>query len=414
MRLPTSEEIQSAQALIYQYMPPTPQYCWPLVNERLGAEAWIKHENYTPVGAFKLRGALVYLEWLKRAQPDVGGVVAATRGNHGQGVATAARLLGLKTVIVVPWGNSADKNRAMKAQGAELVEFGEDFQESLEFARTVARDRGLTMVDSFHERLVWGTATYAMEFFQGAPALEVVYVPIGLGSSICGVAAARNALGLSAEIVGVVAAEAPAYALSFREHRAVEAPARTAIADGLACRVPHPGALEVIWNNAARVLEVSDEEIMNAMRIYFEDAHSVAEGAGAAALAGALKEKDNLHGKRVGLCSPAATSTARPMLLCWAGWEGVAPGFGRIQSDRSRSPRHCAKAGGENETHSQGVSLRSRRLRVRLAAAGDGFAERLRLREIKRPRPSFESWGVLLPHRSDAGVHCRPKEYVGW
>lgn len=301
MQLPSSDEIQGAQGLIYRYMPPTPQYSWPLLNERLGAEAWIKHENHTPVGAFKLRGALVYLEWLKKAQPQAQGVVAATRGNHGQGVATAARLLGLKGVVVVPRGNSADKNRAMKAQGAELVESGKDFQEALEFARTVAAERGLTMIDSFHERLVWGTATYAMEFFQGAPALDTVYVPIGLGSSICGVAAARQALGLPTEIVGVVAAEAPAYALSFRQGKAVEAPARTAIADGLACRIPQPVASETIRENVARILEMSEEEIMNAMRIYFEDMHNVAEGAGAAALAGALQEKNILRRKRVGI-----------------------------------------------------------------------------------------------------------------
>lgn len=301
MQLPASAEIQDAQKVIYRYMQPTPQYSWPLLNEHLGAEAWIKHENHTPVGAFKLRGALVYLEWLKTTQPQVQGIVAATRGNHGQGVATAARLLGLNALIVVPQGNSADKNRAMMAQGAELIEYGEDFQESLEFARTLAHERRLAMIDSFHERLVWGTATYAMEFFQGAPALDVVYVPIGLGSSICGVAAARNALGLSTAIVGVVAAGAPAYALSFRERKLIEAPARTAIADGLACRVPHPEALQAIFANAARILRVSDAQIMNAMRIYFDDAHTVAEGAGAAALAGALQEKNSLNGNRVGV-----------------------------------------------------------------------------------------------------------------
>lgn len=301
MPLPSSSEIQAARTMIYRYMPPTPQYSWPLLNERLGTEAWIKHENHTQVGAFKLRGVLVYLEWLKENQPHSQGVVAATRGNHGQGVATAARLLELKALIVVPLGNSVDKNRAMKAQGAELVEFGDDFQESLEFARTLALERGLTMVDSFHERLVWGTATYGMELFEGAPSLDAVYVPIGLGSSICGVAAARNALGLSTEIIGVVAAAAPAYALSFQQKRAVEAPARTAIADGLACRTPHPEALEAIWKNAARVIEVSDEQIRSAMRIYFEDTHNVAEGAGAAALAGALLENAHFRGKRVGV-----------------------------------------------------------------------------------------------------------------
>ncbi len=301
MPLPFLEEIRAAQTLIYRHMQPTPQLSWPLLNERLGAAAWIKHENHTPVGAFKLRGALVYLDWIKQTQPHVHGVVAATRGNHGQGVATAARLLGMKAVIVVPRGNSADKNRAMKAQGAELLEFGEDFQESLEFARAVAMERGLTMIDSFHERLVWGTATFALELFQGAPPLDVVYVPIGLGSSICGVAAARRALGLQVEIVGVVAAAAPAYALSFREHRPVEAPARTAIADGLACRIPNPQALELIWENVARILTVSDEEIIGTMRIYYEDTHNVAEGAGAAALAGALQESDLLRRKQVGI-----------------------------------------------------------------------------------------------------------------
>ena len=193
-------------------MQPTPQYTWPLLNQRLGTEAWVKHENHTAGGAFKMRGALVYLEWLHTTRPDVRGVIAATRGNHGQGVAMAARLMGLEAVIVVPHGNSKEKNRAMAAQGAELVEHGHDFQESLEFARELAKERGLAverglaMVDSFHERLVMGTASYALEFFEGTPEMARVYVPIGLGSSICGVCAARNALGLKTEVVGVVAA----------------------------------------------------------------------------------------------------------------------------------------------------------------------------------------------------------------
>jgi threonine dehydratase len=202
MPLPSLAEIRDAQTVVYRHMPPTPQYSWPLINERLSAgsrlrvEAWIKHENHTPVGAFKLRGALVYGYWLKQTHPDLTGVVAATRGNHGQGVGMAARLLGLKAVIVVPHGNSKEKNLAMLAQGAELVEHGHDFQESLEYAQTVAEERGFVMVDSFHERLVMGTSTYAIELFEAAPPLDTVYVPIGLGSSICGVSAARNALGL--------------------------------------------------------------------------------------------------------------------------------------------------------------------------------------------------------------------------
>ena len=301
MILPTLAQIREAQTVVYRHMPPTPQYSWPLINDRLRAEAWIKHENHTPVGAFKLRGALVYMDWLKQTQPDIKGVVAATRGNHGQGVGMAARLAGLRAVIVVPHGNSKDKNRAMLAQGVDLVENGRDFQESLEFARRLAQDLGFAMVDSFHERLVMGTATYALEFFEGAPALDTVYVPIGLGSSICGVSAARNALGLKTEIVGVVAAGSPSYALSFQQHKVVEAPAQTDIADGLACRTPNSQAMEVIWDNVARIVEVTDEEIAAAMRAIYEDTHNLAEGAGAAGLAGALKEKDLLAGKRIGI-----------------------------------------------------------------------------------------------------------------
>ena len=301
MMLPSLDQIREAQTLIYRYMPPTPQYTWPLINQRLGAEAWIKHENHTPVGAFKLRSALVLVTWLKQMQPSLTGVVAATRGNFGQGVAMAARLLGLKAVIVVPHGNSVEKNRATIAQGAELVEHGQDFQASLEFARELARERSLAMIESFHERLAWGTGAYALELFQAAPLLDRIYVPIGMGSSICGVAAARNALQLRTEIVGVTSAACPAYALSFRERKLVEAPARTRIADGMACRTPNLQALEVIWDNVSRIVEVSDEEIAEAMAIYYRDTHNVAEGAGAASLAAALKEKLALVGKRVGI-----------------------------------------------------------------------------------------------------------------
>jgi threonine dehydratase len=301
MNLPSLDQIREAQSVVYRSMPPTPQYTWPLVNQRLRAEAWIKHENHTPVGAFKLRGALVYMDWLKQSQPALQGVVAATRGNHGQGVGMAARLAGLRAIIVVPHGNSKEKNRAMIAQGAELVEHGQDFQESLEFASSLATDLGFTMVDSFHERLVMGTATYALEFFQGAPPLDIVYVPIGLGSSISGIAAARNALGLKTEIVGVVAAASPSYSLSFQQRQVVEAPSKTAIADGLACRTPNPQAMEVIWANVARILEVTDDEIAEAMRAIYEDTHNLAEGAAAAAFAGALQEKDQHSGKRIGI-----------------------------------------------------------------------------------------------------------------
>lgn len=301
MQLPSLDEIRAAQSIVYRFMPATPQFTWPLVNERLGCEVWIKHENHTPVGAFKVRGALLYLAWLKECRPDLKGVAAATRGNHGQGVGLAARLFGVKAVIVVPHGNSVEKNRAMAAQGVELIEHGHDFQAALEFARTLAEERGLAFVESFHERLVLGTATYALEFFEGAPALEQVYVPIGLGSSISGVAAARNALALKTEIVGAVAAQSPSYARSFAAKRVVEAAAETVIADGLACRRPNELALEAILENVARIAKVTEEEIKNAMRVLYEDTHNLAEGAGAAALAAALSERDALCGKRIGV-----------------------------------------------------------------------------------------------------------------
>jgi threonine dehydratase len=300
MILPSLDQIHDAQMLLRRFMLPTPQYTWPLLNKRLGTEAWVKHENHTAVGAFKMRGALVYLDWLRATRPEVRGVIAATRGNHGQGVAMGARLMGLSATIVVPHGNSKEKNRAMAAQGAELVEHGHDFQEALEFARHLAEVRGLAMVDSFHERLVTGTGSYALEFLEGAPEMARVYVPIGLGSSICGTCAARNALGLKTEVVGVVAAESPSYALSFAQKQVVEAQSKTRIADGLACRVPNASAMEAIWENVARIVEVSDDQIEEAMRILYEDTHNVAEGAGAAGLAGAMLEAQQ-PGQRIGV-----------------------------------------------------------------------------------------------------------------
>jgi threonine dehydratase len=305
MQLPTLAETEAAQSVVYSAMPPTPQYSWPLLNQRLGAQAFVKHENHSPVGAFKLRGALIYAKWLKETRPGVQTLVAASRGNFGQGVAMAARLLGFKAIIVVPRGNSRETNAAIRAQGPELIERGDDFQASLEYARELASQPAHAgahaFIESFHPRLVMGTATYALEFFRGTPHLDTVYVPIGLGSSICGVSAVRNALNLTTEIVGVVAASSPAYSLSFREHRIVEHISQTQIADGLACRLPNADALEVIWANVARIVEVSDPEIAFAMRACYQDTHNLSEGAAAAALAGALQEKDHLAGKNIGI-----------------------------------------------------------------------------------------------------------------
>lgn len=301
MMLPSLARIREAQTSVYRFMPPTPQYSWPLVNQRLGCEAWLKHENHTPVGAFKIRGALLFMDSLLQAQPDLKGVVAATRGNHGQGVATAAHLNGVKCIIVVPHGNSLEKNQAMIAQGADLVEHGQDFQESLEFAQSLAAERGFLMIPSFHETLVLGTATYAVELFEGAPVMDIVYVPVGLGSSISGVSAARNALGLKTEIVGVVASKSPSYSLSFSRRQVTEAPAATVLADGLACRKPNPNAMEIIWQNVSRIIEVTDEEIACSMRALYHDTHNVAEGAAASSMAAAMRETETNRGKRIGI-----------------------------------------------------------------------------------------------------------------
>ena len=300
MDLPSLEELRRATALVRTVMPPTPTYTWPLLNARAGAEVWVKHENHSPVGAFKLRGAMVYIDSLAREQPGLTGVVAATRGNHGQGVALAARRSGMTAVIVVPHGNSREKNRAMRALGAELIEHGKDFQEALEYASQLAAERGLHKVQSFHRDLVIGTGTYAVEMFEAAPELDTVFVPVGLGSSICGVTAARLALGLKTKIVGVVASASPSYALSYAAGKVIPHEAGTKIADGLACRLPVVEALEVMLEHVDRFVEVSEDEIRSAMRVVYEDTHNIAEGAAAASIAALLKDRDRIAGRRVG------------------------------------------------------------------------------------------------------------------
>jgi threonine dehydratase len=299
--LPSQADLENAASLVHAVMPPTPQYCWPLLCQRAGTEVWVKHENHTPLGAFKVRGGIAYVGHLKRGVSGVKGVIAATRGNHGQSVAFAARRAGLDAVIVVPKGNSVEKNAAMRALGGELIEHGHDFQAAYEFAQGLARERGLHFFPSFHPVLVTGVGTYGLEFLRGTPALDTVYVPIGLGSGICGVMAARDALGLKTKVVGVVAENAPTYALSFAQGKPVPTNAADTMADGMACRVPNAEALEAILRGVERVVEVGDDAIKAAMRAYFADTHNVAEGAGAASLAALLKERDRMAGKRVGL-----------------------------------------------------------------------------------------------------------------
>ncbi|HTV46761.1 MAG TPA: threonine dehydratase, partial [Stellaceae bacterium] len=282
-----------------QVMPPTPQYCWPLLARRVGTELWVKHENHTPIGAFKLRGGLVYLDHVRRSEPWARGVVTATRGNHGQSIAFAAQRLGLAATIVVPHGNSVEKNRAMAAFGARLIEEGHDFQAAYEYAAGLAERENLHLVRTYNPLVVRGVASYALELFGAVADLDIIYVPIGQGSGISGVIAARDALGLKTEIVGVAAAEAPCYALSFKAGMPVSTNSADTIADGLAVRVPDAAAVEVIRRGAADVVTVTEAELRSAMRAMFTGTHNIAEGAGAAGLAAALQQRSRLAGKRV-------------------------------------------------------------------------------------------------------------------
>jgi threonine dehydratase len=301
MPLFTLEELAAATATVRSYVPPTPAYTWPLLAERVGATVIVKHENHTPTGSFKARGGLVYVDALCRADRGLKGLVTATRGNHGQSVALAAARNGVPVVIVVPEGNSREKNAAMQAFGGELVTGGKDFDESRTVAAQIQNERGYHYVPSFHRDLVKGVATYALELFKSFDDLDVVYVPVGMGSGICGLITVRDLLGLKTEIVGVVAERAQAFALSFAAGRPVPTNSAQTFADGIACRDPQAEAFAIIKTGAARVVTVSEDEIAEAIRIYYTTTHNLAEGAGAAPLAALLKEKARYAGKRAGL-----------------------------------------------------------------------------------------------------------------
>jgi threonine dehydratase len=282
-------------------MPATAQYAWPLLQELTGCEVWVKHENHTPIGAFKVRGGITYIDWLKRTHPDVSGIVTATRGNHGQSQALAASRAGLSVTIYVPHGNSIEKNAAMRAFGGNLIEFGQDFDEAKQEAMRQAEEKDWHAIPPFHRELVRGVATYAYELFTAAPHLDTVYVPIGCGSGICGTIFARNALGLKTHIVGVVSTEAMGAKLSVEQKRLVETSSAATFADGMAVRVPVQEALDVYSTGAERIIAVSEEEVAEAVRIYYRTIHTTAEGAGAAALAGLMQEHQAMSGKAVGV-----------------------------------------------------------------------------------------------------------------
>ena len=294
----TLADFEAAAGVVHAAMPPTPQYPWPLLAARTGCRVLVKHENHTPTGAFKVRGGIFYCS---RLPPGTAGLISATRGNHGQSLAFAGGRHGLPVTILVPHGNSTEKNAAMRALGATLVEHGRDFQEAKDEAYRLARERGLQIVPPFHRDLVLGVGTYALELFRAAPDLDAVYVPIGMGSGICGVIGVRDALGLSARVVGVQAEKAPSYALSFAAGHALSTETADTIADGMATRIPDPEAFEMIRRGADRIVTVTDEEIAEAMRAYYTDTHNLAEGAGAAPLAALLKEREAMRGRKVGL-----------------------------------------------------------------------------------------------------------------
>ncbi len=299
--LPNKAEIEAAAATVYAAMPATPQYSRPLLNQCLQAEVWVKHENHTPTGSFKLRGGLVYMRHLAEAPERAHGVIAATRGNHGQSVGFSAQRNGFSATVIVPKGNSCEKNASMRALGVELVEHGNEFQESREYAAQLARQQGLHLIPSFHPHLVSGVATAWMELLLANPDLDVLFVPIGQGSGICAAVAARAALGLRTRIIGVVSSHALAYGLSFAQKKRVESPVTTVIADGMACRIPDEAALSIIWEHVEDVVAVSDDEVAAAMKLYFTATHNVAEGAGAASLAAAMKFRQRFLRQKIGL-----------------------------------------------------------------------------------------------------------------
>jgi threonine dehydratase len=297
--LPTLDSLEEAASLIYRHMPATPQYRWPLLDRRAGAAVWVKHENHTPTGAFKVRGGLIYLHELCRAGEKPEGVVSASTGNHGQSIGFAARKYGVRAAVVVPQGNSVEKNAAMQALGVELIVRGRDFQEAHECADEICAQRGWHRFPSFDATLVRGVGTYALELFRTVKEIHTVYVPVGMGSGLCGVIAARDALGLDTRIVGVASQHAPAFALAFKEGRVMTHESTTRIADGIACRTVYESPLTIARHGAERVVQVSDDEVESAMRALFADTHNTAEGGGAAALAALLQEKDQMRGRTV-------------------------------------------------------------------------------------------------------------------
>src|ERR1022692_2720099 len=315
----SSQELAWATEVVGRWVPPTPQYVWPLLARQVGAQVWVKHENHTPTGAFKVRGGLIYAERMRAERPAVKGIVSATRGNHGQSLAFAGKAAGISVTIVVPHGNSPDKNAAMQGFGAELIEQGHDFQAAREHASEIGAERGLEIVPAYHPDLVLGVATYARELFKAAGELDAVYVPVGMGSGISGIIGVRDLLGLRTEVIGVAAEQAAAVALSVAAGRVVNTDTASTFIDGVATRVPDPDAVSVIMAGAARILTVSEDEAAEAMRVMYATTHNVAEPAGAIGLAGLLAERSQSAGRRVAVIQTGGNADADLLLRVLAG-----------------------------------------------------------------------------------------------
>ena len=317
--------------MVHAQMPPTPQYAWPLLAARTGCTVWVKHENHTPTGAFKARGAIPYIDWLRHTHPEVTGIITATRGNHGQAQARAACAAGLSVTIVVPHGNAREKNAAMRAFGATLIEHGHDFDSAKAEALRLADEQGRYMVPAYHGELVRGVASYGLELFEAVPDLDTVYVPVGCGSGLCGTIAARDALGLRTRVVGVVSAHVDAAKRSFEAGKLLASPTAHTFADGVAVCTPVQAALDYFGPRADRFVAVTDDEVAQAVRVYWEDTHNMAEGAGAVALAALIQEKDRMRGKTVAVILSGGNGDRSQMAEILS---GATP---RVQQDMRRA-----------------------------------------------------------------------------
>jgi threonine dehydratase len=299
MEWPTCEDILAAAPVVHRYVKPTPLYEWPALSQLLGCRLFLKHENHTPTTAFKVRGG-IYLVSRLPAEQKRRGIIGCTTGNHGQSLAYACRLFGVRCVLVVPARANPDKLAAMRALGAELIEHGQDFDDARAHCETLCEREGLRYVHSANEPdLIAGVGTYALEIFDDLPEPDVILVPVGLGSGICGTALTAARRRPATRIIGIQSELAPAVTRSWREGKPIETASPTTFAEGMATRVPADLTLAIMRRHVHDMVLVSDEELREAIRLLLRVTHNLAEGAGAASTAAAWKLRDKLVGKTV-------------------------------------------------------------------------------------------------------------------